>query len=98
MPSLQESVTPDAEYVNTDVISEIISNYLEHCWKYHFFPDITRDVPEMIGKFSENRSHLSRSLPFEGSGVTAGFFPGDGDHDQPRRNLSLKRIVTLKHL
>ena len=24
MPSLQESVTPDAEYVNTDVISEII--------------------------------------------------------------------------
>ena len=24
MPSLQETVTPDAEYVNTDVISEII--------------------------------------------------------------------------
>ena len=24
MPSLQESVTPDAEYVNTDVISEMI--------------------------------------------------------------------------
>ena len=41
MPSLQETVTPDAEYVNTDVISEIIKQ--DH-------PDIKNTVTEIIQK------------------------------------------------